>query len=125
MMMHYYYSLLIAVFPLSVVAFSSPATIAARTRHLEHNNLLTSTTAICAYGKGSEIWPVCNEETIKLSSSFPGGKIPSAVMEMIESDSSNASSNNPESTIATSSDVNDQQIKTTGRKRRGDKVGCP
>jgi hypothetical protein len=118
MMMHYYYSLLIAVFPLSVVAFSSPATIAARTRHLEHNNLLTSTTAICAYGKGSEIWPVCNEEPIKLSSSFPGGKIPSAVMEMIESDSSNASSNNPESTIATSSDVNDQQIKTTGRKRR-------
>jgi len=116
-MMHYYYPLLVAGFPLSVVAFSSPATIAARTRRLEHNQV-TSTTTLCAYGKGSEIWPGCNEEPIKLSASFPGGKIPSAVMELLESASSNASTNNPDSTIATSTDVNDQQIKTTGRKRR-------
>lgn len=113
-MMHY--SLLLAVCTLDVVAaFSSPATIAARTRQWEKNNLLTSS----AYGKGSEIWPECNEEPIKLSASFPGGTIPSSVMEMLESGSSNTSTNNSDSTLtALNNDIHNQQNKTTGRKRR-------
>lgn len=109
------YFLLLACCPIiSVTAFSPPATRRA-VCHREH----TSTTAMRAYGKGSEIWPECNEEPIELSASFPGGKIPSAVKDLLESDSSNISTSNPDSNIITATyDLNSQKVKTTGRKRR-------
>ncbi|KAK1748004.1 hypothetical protein QTG54_001967 [Skeletonema marinoi] len=110
------YSLLLVCCPISVVAFSPPATTA--TLKVVYPCGHTSTTAICAYGKGSEIWPECNEEPIGLSASFPGGKIPPAVVDLLESESSATSTNNPDSTITATFDVNNQQIKTTGRKRR-------
>ena len=95
---------------LSVVAFPSvPAKVACR-NHRQH------------YSKGSEIWPECNEEPIKLTSSFPGGKLPSAVMDLLDSGdwntSSAATSDDAASASITTSTQNKQQVKTTGRKRR-------
>ncbi len=115
------YSLLLVCSPLGVAAFSSPATRRAVVQevvcHRDHTS--TTSTAMRAYGKGSEIWPECNEEPIELSASFPGGKIPSTVKDMLESESSNTSTSNPDSTIITATyDGNSQKIKTTGRRRR-------
>lgn len=109
------YALFLAGRPLSVVSFpSSPASVTAMNRR-QHNLFTPSATAIRAYGKGSEIWPQCNEEPINLSSSFPGGKIPSVLVELLESDTN--ASTNADSTITTSY-VNNQLVKTSGRKRR-------
>ena len=33
-------------------------------------------TAMKAYGRGSTIWPECNEQPISLSASFPDGVLP-------------------------------------------------
>lgn len=112
-MMQYY--LLLAYCPLGVVAFSSPATTALQVGPRRHT---TSITTAMSYGKGSEIWPECNEEPILLSASFPGGEIPSPVIDLLESDSSNVSTSNPDTSITVSHDVNNELIKTTGRKRR-------
>ena len=49
-----------------------------------------------AYRKGSDIWPECNEEPVRLAASFPGGVIPQPAMDILELASS---------TAATSSDV--------------------
>ena len=114
----YYPLIVLASYPLSVLAFSSPSTIASfqigRTRGY------TATITIHAYGKGSEIWPECNEEPIELSASFPGGKIPSSVVEILQSGSLNTSTNNNNSgsPITVSFDTNNTNIKTSGRKRR-------
>mmetsp|Transcript_6905 Transcript_6905/g.11535 ORF Transcript_6905/g.11535 Transcript_6905/m.11535 type:complete len:400 (-) Transcript_6905:217-1416(-) len=113
------YNLLLACCPLRVAAFSSPATTAVLQEVVEFpRGHATSTTAICAYGKGSEIYPICNEEPILLSASFPGGELPPPLMDLVESDSSNMSTSNPDSSVTVSYDVNNKQIRTTGRKRR-------
>src|SRR6056300_971370 len=125
MMMIMYYALLLLLLAgsclLCVVAFPSvPANVAYVRRHRQ--NLLTPSTSMSAYGKGSEIWPECNEEPIKLTSSFPGGKLPSAVMDLLDSGdwntSSAATSDDAASASITTSTQNNQQVKTTGRKRR-------
>lgn len=43
-----------------------------------------SSTSLHAYGKGSEIWPECNEEPVVLATSFPGGVVPRAALNMLE-----------------------------------------
>ncbi|KAL7457353.1 hypothetical protein ACHAWC_011134, partial [Mediolabrus comicus] len=118
-----YYALLLLLLAggchLIVVAFPSvPAKVAYVRNHRQHTTFLF----LSAYGKGSEIWPECNEEPIKLTSSFPGGKLPSAVMDLLDSGdwntSSAATSDDAASASITTSTQNKQQVKTTGRKRR-------
>jgi hypothetical protein len=36
------------------------------------------------YGRGAEIWPECNEDTIQLADSFPNGEVPSSVILAME-----------------------------------------
>ena len=119
-----YYALLLLLLAgsclLSVVAFPSsvPAKVAFVRNHRQHTTL-----SICrsTYRKGSEIWPECNEEPIKLTSSFPGGKLPSAVMDLLDSgdwDTTSATTSDAASASITTSTQNKQQVKTTGRKRR-------
>ena len=122
MMVMIYYALLLLLLAGSCLlsgAFPSvPAKVAYVRNHRQ--NLLTPSTSMSAYGKGSEIWPECNEEPIKLTSSFPGGKLPSAVMDLLDSGDWNTSAASAAAVSAsiTTSTQNNQQVKTTGRKRR-------
>ena len=45
-----------------------------------------------SYGKGSEIYPKCNEEPIELAASFPAGVIPQPAQDLLASSSSTTSS---------------------------------
>ncbi|KAL3803879.1 hypothetical protein HJC23_004041 [Cyclotella cryptica] len=78
-------------------------------------------TILNAYGKGSVIWPECNEEPISLSTSFPDGIIPEAALNLL-SDSSNdvlSSTNHLTSSTFTKEAPSTPSItKTTGIKRR-------
>jgi len=56
-----------------------------------HYNTYTTTRIQQAYGKGSEIWPECNEEPILLSSSFPSGIIPQFAKNLLEDTSISSS----------------------------------
>mmetsp|Transcript_25264 Transcript_25264/g.54394 ORF Transcript_25264/g.54394 Transcript_25264/m.54394 type:complete len:412 (+) Transcript_25264:154-1389(+) len=77
----------------------------------------TSSTRIHAYGKGSEIWPECNEEPILLSASFPGGAIPQPAKDLLDSSSATTpSSSSDTSAVDTLSATS--SIQTRGRKRR-------
>lgn len=94
-----------------------------------------SPSSLQSYGKGSEIWPECNEEPIRLSSSFPGGVIPRAAMDLLEKSSVSrvggfAAIDSPNATTTaattTTTTIEQQQPKqpskppkkTSGRKRR-------
>lgn len=47
-------------------------------------SVTSSSLRASAYGKGSEIFPECNAEPIKLSASFPNGVLPPPVQTMLE-----------------------------------------
>ena len=71
-----------------------------------HYNTYTATRIQQTYGKGSEIWPECNEEPILLSSSFPSGIIPQSAKNLLEETSISSSiiindddTTSPQSTI--------------------------
>ena len=53
-----------------------------------------------AYGKGSDIWPECNEEPVRLAASFPGGVIPQPAMDLLELASSTAAATTLSETIS-------------------------
>ncbi len=85
--------------------------------------------ALQSYGKGSEIWPECNEEPIRLAASFPGGVIPRAAVDLLDKssvsgagsfaaivDSSNATI--PAPTAIEQRPRTQPSKKTSGRKRR-------
>ncbi|KAL7539468.1 hypothetical protein ACHAXR_009320 [Thalassiosira sp. AJA248-18] len=82
----------------------------------------SSSTRIQAYGKGSEIWPECNEEAINLSASFPGGVIPQPAKDLLGSYSPSSSSepDNDASVVVIDelSATSTLQTTTRGRKRR-------
>ncbi|KAL3799604.1 hypothetical protein ACHAWO_008920 [Cyclotella atomus] len=87
--MHQYLSILFL--PLAA-ALSNPKAASSqhRKRHLQRKHLMSArhqltSTPLKSYGKGSEIWPECNEESISLTSSFPGGVIPDAVQNFLDS----------------------------------------
>ena len=72
------------------------------TRH--YNTYYTTSRIQQTYGKGSEIWPECNEEPILLSSSFPSGIIPQSAKNLLEDTSiiindNDTISESPQSTI--------------------------
>ncbi|KAL7431765.1 hypothetical protein ACHAXH_001834 [Discostella pseudostelligera] len=50
-------------------------------------------THIHAYRKGSEIWPECNEDPIRLAASFPGGVIPQPAKDLLDFTSSTSTAN--------------------------------
>ncbi|KAL7529142.1 hypothetical protein ACHAWF_002854 [Thalassiosira exigua] len=78
-----------------------------------------SPTAILAYGKGSEIWPECNEEPILLSASFPGSKIPQPAKHLLESSVSDASAPSSASvTPGVDIRVASSPLPIVGRRRR-------
>jgi len=89
-----------------------------------------TSSSLQSYGKGSEIWPECNEEPIRLSSSFPGGVIPRAAMDLLEKSSVSGvdgfaaiDSSNATTTTTTIEQRQPKQPskppkKTSGRKRR-------
>jgi hypothetical protein len=73
-------------------ALSNPKLLASsqQKQHLQRHHVLSArrklaSTPLKAYGKGSEIWPECNEESVSLTSSFPGGVIPDAVKNLLDS----------------------------------------
>ena len=59
-----------------------------------HYNTYTTTRIQQTYGKGSEIWPECNEEPILLSSSFPNGIISQYAKNLLEDTPTSSSINN-------------------------------
>mmetsp|Transcript_10024 Transcript_10024/g.18016 ORF Transcript_10024/g.18016 Transcript_10024/m.18016 type:complete len:392 (+) Transcript_10024:160-1335(+) len=79
----------------------------------------TTSTRIYAYGKGSEIWPECNEEPIGLSASFPGGVIPQPAKDLLDSsDPTVSQSATSQTTSAVDALAGTSSIPTRGRKRR-------
>lgn len=48
---------------------------------------------IYAYRKGSEIWPECNEDPVRLTASFPGGVIPQPAKDLLDFTSSTYTAN--------------------------------
>ncbi|KAL3758490.1 hypothetical protein ACHAWU_004333 [Discostella pseudostelligera] len=48
---------------------------------------------IYAYRKGSEIWPECNEDPVRLTASFPGGVIPQPAKDLLDFTSSTSTAN--------------------------------
>lgn len=69
-----------------------------------------------AYGKGSEIWPECNEEPIGLTASFPGGVIPQPAKDLIDSYEPIPSASS--STAAVDALAETPSLPTRGGKRR-------
>jgi len=70
-----------------------------------HYNTYTTTRIQQTYGKGSEIWPECNEEPILLSSSFPSGIIPQFAKNLLEDTSISSSIINVNDTTAPQSTI--------------------
>ena len=71
---------------------------------------------VMTYGKGAEIWPECNEETVQLRDSFPNGIIPMAAMDAlgspllaaktgIDSNDSSSSSSSPSVPIEAKAEI--------------------
>ena len=80
---------------------------------------LSPTTSLYYYGKGSKIWPECNEEPIRLSASFPGGVVPQAAMDLLSSSVSSTSSFSITGASASPSAIVEHTPNLyTGRKRR-------
>ncbi|KAL9183803.1 hypothetical protein ACHAXT_004659 [Thalassiosira profunda] len=76
-------------------------------------------TSLDAYGKGSEIWPECNEEPILLSASFPGGVIPQPAQALLDSDAStDATPSAALDTSAVDALSASSTLPASGRKRR-------
>mmetsp|Transcript_13888 Transcript_13888/g.30145 ORF Transcript_13888/g.30145 Transcript_13888/m.30145 type:complete len:405 (-) Transcript_13888:944-2158(-) len=73
-------------------------------------------TRIYAYGKGSEIWPECNEEPILLSASFPGGVIPQPAKDLLGSSGSSSPSTYRNAVVDALAESS--SIPTRGGKRR-------
>ena len=81
----------------------------------------TTTSLINAYGKGSEIWPECNEEPIALTASFPDGIIPEVALNVLAKESSNDALSTTGATKFTSTSMKETtnvSTKTSGAKRR-------
>lgn len=79
-----------------------------------------------AYRKGSEIWPECNEDPVRLAASFPGGVIPQPAKDLMNLASSTSSTFNSPSIIPsillTSSDAistNDAYTSSSSYQSRG------
>lgn len=77
-----YHQLALIFLPLTTALSSKPAF---QLSHYRPTSTHLQKQSLNAYGKGSEIWPECNEEPISLSASFPNGVVPEVAQNMLES----------------------------------------
>lgn len=76
-----------------------------------------TTTRRHAYGKGSEIWPECNEAPVLLAASFPGGVVPRPARRLLEAAAAPSAAAAPFAP-PTAAATPDPAARTRGAKRR-------
>lgn len=81
----------------------------------------SESTTVYAYGKGSEIWPECNEAPVLLASSFPDGAIPrpaQALLDAADADTPTPASSGSSDTAGVEALSASSTLQAPGGKRR-------